>query len=193
MSTQSLEIHVVTLLAAVALFAGGCSKRSAHGAWTSSASIVIEPGVSIGPVRSGMTIQQVVAELGEPDRKKESALEYFNLGFSVIPGKEGVVHIVLCVDPTGKEGPFTKAFAGRTKEGIGMGSSRADVIRAYGEPTATETIDGKPGFEVVRYRPLGLVFELREGKVDSIGVIFKINFNGITVITKESFDQIHYT
>jgi hypothetical protein len=172
MSTRSLEIHVITLLAAVALLGGGCSKRPAHGAWTSSASIVIEPGVSIGPVRSGMTIQRVVAELGEPDRKKESALEYLNLGFSVIPGKEGVVHIVLCVDPAGKEGPFTKAFAGRTTEGIGMGSSRADVIRAYGEPTATETIDGKPGFEVVRYRPLGLVFDLRAGKVDTIGVIF---------------------
>lgn len=121
-----------------------------------------------------MTIQQVVAELGEPDRKKESALEYLNLGFSVIPGKEGVVHIALCVDPTGKEGPFTKAFAGRTKEGIGMGSSRADVIRAYGEPTAAETIAGKPAFEVVRYRPLGLVFELRDGKVDSIAVIFNL-------------------
>ena len=171
-STRSLEIYAITLLAAVALLAGGCSKRSARGAWTSSASIIIEPGVSIGLVRSGMTIQQVVAELGEPDRKKESALEYLNLGFSVIPGKEGVVHIVLCVDPTGKEGPFRKAFAGRTKEGIGMGSSRAEVIRAYGEPTATETIDGKPAFEVVRYRPHGLVFELRNGRVDSIGVIF---------------------
>jgi hypothetical protein len=50
-----------------------------------SESIVIEPGVSIGPVRSGMTIQQVVAELGEPDRKEEAALEYWDLGLSVIP------------------------------------------------------------------------------------------------------------
>jgi hypothetical protein len=172
MSTRSLEIHVITCLAVVALLAGGCSKRLAHSAWTSSASIVIEPKVSIGPVRSGMTMEQVVAELGEPDRENGLTLEYLNLGFSVIPGKEGLVHIVLCVDPAGKEGPFTKAFAGRTKEGIGMGSSRADVIRAYGEPTARETIDGKPGFEVVRYRPLGLVFDLREGRVDSIGVIF---------------------
>ena len=172
MCTRDLQIHVITLLAAGALLVGGCSKRSAHGAWRSSQSIVIEPGISIGPVRSGMTIDQVVAELGEPDQKKESALDYFNLGFSVIPGKDGLVHIVLCVDPTGKEGPFTKAFAGRTREGIGMRSSRADVIRAYGEATATQTIAGKPGVEVVRYRPLGLVFQLRDGKVDTIGVIF---------------------
>ena len=148
----------------------GCSKRPAHGAWTSSASIVIEPGVAIGPVRSGMSIQQVVAELGEPDQKKDSALEYLNLGFSVIPGKGEVVHIVLCVD---SGGTFTKAFAGRTKEGIGIGSSRADVISAYGEPTATESIDGKPGFEVLRYKPLGLMLEIGAGKVYSIAVIFK--------------------
>jgi len=111
-----------------------------------------------------------VAELGEPDRKQDSALEYLNLGFSVIPGKEGAVHIVLCVD---KDGPFTKAFAGRTKEGIGIGSSRADVVSAYGEPTATETIHGKPGFEVLRYKPLGLMLEIGAGKVYSIAVIFK--------------------
>ena len=144
----------------------GCSKRPTHSALTSSASIVIEPGVSIGPVHSGMTIQQVVAELGEPDQKKDSALEYLNLGFSVIAGKEGLVHIVLCVD-SGKGGPFTKSFAGRTKEGIGIGSSRADVISAYGEPTATESIDGRPGFEVLRFKPLGLVFEIGDGKVRS--------------------------
>jgi hypothetical protein len=172
MGARDLEIHIITLLAAVAVLAGGCSKRPAQSAWTSSASMVIDPGVAIGPVRSGMTMQQVIAELGEPDRKKDSVLEYLNLGFSVIPSKEGFVHIVLCVDPAGKEGPFTKAFAGHTKEGIGMGSSRAEVIRAYGEPTATEAIDGKPGFEALRYRPLGLVFDLREARVDTMGVIF---------------------
>jgi hypothetical protein len=138
-----------------------------------------------------MTLQQVVAELGEPDRKEGSVLKYLNLGLSVI-GKEGVVHIVLCVDPSAQDapgspstfsadermsknkGPLAKAFAGRTKEGIGIGSSRADVIHAYGEPTATEAAgDGRPSLEVLRYRPLGLYFRLRDGRVDTIGVIFQ--------------------
>jgi hypothetical protein len=181
MSTRSLEIHVITLLVAVTILAGCCSTRPAHGVWSSSESMVIEPRVSVGPVRSGMTIQQVVAELGEPDRRlkvgvseageQESALEYLNLGLSILAGKDGIVHNVACVD-TGKDGPFKKAFAGRTKEGIGIGSSRADVIRAYGEPTAIKTIDGKPDYEALRYKPHGLVFELRDGKVDAIGVFF---------------------
>jgi hypothetical protein len=161
--------HCTLLIVAallVSLFVG-CSKRP-----TSSATFVIEPKAAIGPVRSGMTIQQVVAVLGEPDQKKDSALEYLNLGFFVVPGKGGLVQIVLCED-SDKGGPFTKAFAGRTKEGTGIGSSRADVISAYGEPTATESIDGKSGFEVLRYKPLGLMLEIGAGKVYSIAVIFK--------------------
>lgn len=146
---------------AAALLAGGCSKRSAHGAWSTSESIVIEPGVAIGSVHSGMTIQQVIAELGQPDLTKDSDLEYTNFGLYVIPGKGDVVQIVSVGPP----------FAGRTKEGIGMGSSRADVIQAYGEPTAAKPI--KPDFEVLRYEPIGLRFQLQGGKVDLIAVIFK--------------------
>jgi hypothetical protein len=77
---------------------------------------------------------------------------------------------VLCVD---KDGPFNKAFAGRTKDGIGIGSSRAEVVTAYGEPTATGSVEGKPGFEFLRYNPLGLFFEMEAGKVYSIAVVFK--------------------
>jgi hypothetical protein len=184
--TNLAETRIFILLAAAILLAGGCSKRPAHAAWTSSESMIIEPGVAIGPVREGMTIQQVVAELGEPDRKKDSELDYLDLGLSVL-GKGGVAHIVLCVNPSGqagpgspsahlskKQGPFKKAFAGHTKEGIGLGSSRADVIHAYGEPTAVEDGgDGWPNSEVLRYRPLGLYFRLQDGGVDTIGVIFR--------------------
>jgi hypothetical protein len=70
------------MLVAVSFLSGGCSKRPAHGVLTSSESIVIEPGASIGPVRSDMTMQQVVAELGEPDRTNDQTLEYLNLGLS---------------------------------------------------------------------------------------------------------------
>jgi|SRR5208282_1527755 len=165
---MSIQDTVATLLVAVALLASGCSKRSAHAVWSSSESIVVEPGVAIGSVHSGMTIQQVVAELGQPDRTVDSAspeinraLEYTNYGLYVIPGEGEVVHIVSVGPP----------FAGRTKEGIGIGSSRADVIKAYGEPTAAKPI--QPNFEVLRYELLGLRFQLQDGKVDLIGVVFK--------------------
>jgi hypothetical protein len=147
-------------LLVAAAFAGSCSKRSE--------SVAIEPSVAVGSVHSGMTIQQVIAELGQPDRTVNSAspeinraLEYTNYGLYVIPDKGEVVHIVSVGPP----------FAGRTKEGIGIGSARADVIETYGEPTSAKPV--QPNFEVLRYEPLGLRFQLQDGKVDLIGVVFK--------------------
>jgi hypothetical protein len=163
------SLIIAALLAS--LFAG-CSKRPAHTVLTSSASIVIEPGDSVGPVHSGMTTQQVVAELGEPDQTQNSALEYVNLGMLVVPSKDGHVQMVLCVDSSKGE-PFTNSFAGHTKEGIGIGSSRADVIKAYGQPTATHSMGGNSGFVELRYKSQGFMIEIKGGKVYSIAVIFK--------------------
>ena len=175
MKIQDVGIGVITVLAVAAFWVAGCSKRPARGAVTSSASMVIEPGVCIGPVRSGMTMQQAIAELGEPDQQKDSSsiLEYHSLGFTVLRGnKAGLVGTVLCLD-SGQGGPGTKSFAGHTKEGIGIGSSRADVISAYGEPTTIDHGRGQPQREVLIYRPHGLNFHIRDGKVHQIAVLFK--------------------
>jgi hypothetical protein len=107
---------LMAFLAVAAIMVGGCSKRNEP--------VVIEPGVAIGSVHSGMTIQQVIAGLGQPNQTIDSVLIYSHLGLQVAPGKGDVVHRVTIAQP----------FAGRTKEGIGIGSSRAEVIRAYGEP-----------------------------------------------------------
>jgi hypothetical protein len=154
----------------ISLFAG-CSTRPAHSAWTSSDSIVIEPGVSVGPVHSGMAMQQVVAELGEPDQKKDGVLVYRNLGLAVGPGKGGIVQTVVC--GSGGNAFLTKSFTGHTKEGIGIGASRAEVVSAYGKPTATESWRGKSEFEIMKYDSLGVQFSLRDDKVRLIAVFFK--------------------
>jgi len=80
-----------------------------------------------------------------------------------MPSADGLVQIVMCGDVTGIDGPFVKAFTGRTKEGIGMNSTRADIVRAYGEPTSSEVMRG--GQESLKYQPLGITFTLQGGKV----------------------------
>jgi len=158
-----------------ALLFVGCSKRPAHGTLTSSASFTIEPGVSIGPVRSGMTMDQVITALGEPDQKRDSGsvLEYQSLGLTVLGrNKAGLIGSVICLD-SGKKRPSAKPFAGHTKEGVGIGASRADVISTYGEPTVTEELGG-PEHEQLIYRPLGIRFDMTEGRVSSIAIWFKI-------------------
>ena len=132
---------------------GACSVRSQ--------SVAIEPGIAVGSVHSGMTIRQVMAELGQPDQTNDSVLVYSHLGLQVAPGNGEVVRRVTVEHP----------FTGRTKEGIGIGSSRADVIRAFGEPTIAKP--GTSGYEFLRYGKLGLVFQFHDGKVDMFSVFFK--------------------
>ncbi len=110
-----------------------------------------------------MRIQDVVAQLGEPERRTANALEYTHLGFAVMPSPDSIVQVVMCGDVTGINGPLVKAFTGRTKEGIGLSSTREDLLNAYGEPSSTEKLRG--GMESIRYNSLGMTFTLEGGKV----------------------------
>ena|ERR1035437_2767870 len=125
-----------------------------------SQSLAIEPGIAVGSVHSGMTMQQVIAKLGQPDQTNDSVLVYSHLGLQVASGNGEIVHRVTVEHP----------FTGRTKEGVGIRSSRADVIQAYGAPTVAKP--GPAGYEFLRYTKLGLVFQLHDGKVDMMSVFF---------------------
>lgn len=131
----------------------------------------IEPGVSIGKVHTNMTVEQVVAELGEPDNRTGQVLNYVRDGFSVIPNTRGIVGVVMCGDSEGINGPLVQAFKGRTKEGIGMNSLRQEVIQAYGEPTKIET--SEQGHEILRFKPIGLTFTLQDGRVHHMIIDFR--------------------
>ena len=153
---------------ALAVFAllfceAGCSDKSEQASSGTNPPIVIEPHASVGKVRAGMKLEQVIAELGKPERKTANALEYTKLGLAVLPGSNGVVQVVMCGDVTGINGPLVKAFTGRTKEGTGMNSTREEVIKAYGEPTSSEKFIG--GIESLQYAPLGITFTLERGRV----------------------------
>jgi hypothetical protein len=159
----------VVILAAVLGAALGCSEKPSAlraGAAGTNSTLLIEPNIAVGPVRAGMTMAQVKAELGEPQRTPSNSLEYTQFGLAVMPGPDGKVQVVMCGDVTGLNGPFAKLFTGRTKEGIGMFSTRDEIIRAYGDPTASEKMRG--GLESLQYEPLGITFTLEAGKVHHI-------------------------
>lgn len=166
MNTTRTGWTLAFLAIALAISGAGCSEKKpqvAPGPLSTNTVILIEPNTSVGRVRAGMTIQQAVAELGEPQRKTAHALEYTHLGLALLPSPDGVVQVVMCGDVTGINGRFVKAFAGRTKEGIGMRSTRDEVVKAYGEPTTSEKFWG--GLESMKYQPLGITFTLDGGKV----------------------------
>lgn len=150
---------------AALLGAAGCSQSSDQTVSASAGTntMLIEPNMSVGKVRVGMTTQQVVSALGEPARRTANALEYPALGLAVMPGPGDLVKVVMCGDVTGLNGPFVAAFTGRTKEGIGMKSTRADVVKAYGEPEKSEKF--RLGLESLTYPALGMTFTLENDKV----------------------------
>ena len=137
----------------------------------SSDAMLIVPGQSVGKVRGGMTIQKVVAELGEPDNRQGRILNYLRFGFSVIPNKDDIVRVVMCGDSEVADSPLVTSFQGCTKEGIGMKSSRADVIKAFGQPTTVKP--WQPGQEQLAYKSVGLTFTLEKDKVFHIIVDFR--------------------
>jgi len=160
-----VKIASYALLAGI--WVGGCSKQEDdQNADGSGAAMVIEPNVRVGNIRSGMKMDEVVRELGEPQRRTGNALEYTRLGLAILPNRQGLAQAVMCGDVTGINGPFVRKFRGRTKEGIGMNSTREEVIKAFGPPTDTEKFP--TGIESLRYPDLGLGFSLDHGKVHHI-------------------------
>jgi hypothetical protein len=144
---------------------GGASTSSANATGTP---MVIAANLSVGSVRAGMNLKEVVAALGEPQRRTANALEYTGQGFAVVPDRSGIVQFVMCGDVMGIKGPLVKAFTGRTKEGIGMNSTRDELVAALGQAAAVERLPG--GQESLRYDALGLKFTLQSGKVHHIVV-----------------------
>ena len=159
----------------MAVLTTSCSdstKSGSSGQVNSNTPVSIEPGVGVGKVRAGMSMDEVIAQLGKPDGKSGSRhLEYRRLGFAVGFGRDGGVNVVMCGNSAGVNDSLAKAFTGRTKEGLGLGSSRADVVKAYGEPSEVEK--DPTARETLKYRPLGVTFSLLEGKVYHMIVDFR--------------------
>jgi len=94
--------------------------------------ILITPNVSVGKVKVGMSEDEVVAALGKPEKMQGEVMIYDQqFGFSVICSQKKIVGDVFCGDSM-LDYPGVKKFKGRTKDGIGMESTRDDVIKAFG-------------------------------------------------------------
>lgn len=165
--TRRLKVSLVVPVVLLLCFA--CSRPPNDSPVAGGESQTVEPRTNVGPVKAGMTMDQVIQVLGKPQRETANALEYTSLGFAVIPGPDKVVKAVMCGDVTGLNGPLVKAFKGRTKEGVGLGSTRDEIIKAYGEPTADEKSQGAR--EYMRYDSVGIAFSLEAGKVHHMTVV----------------------
>ena len=112
---------------------------------------VIELGQGYGPIRFGMSGEDLVAVVGEPQRKGPGTYEYLDLGYAVVLDRQGHVGAMMC----------GKRFSGLTPEGIGMGSTPEEVVSAYGHTQS----QSQTGLLTMSYRSLGAEFTFRDNKL----------------------------
>ncbi len=122
--------------------------------------LLVTMGVGMGPVRFGMTKEEVVQFLGSPDLVSPDghSLVYRSKGFTVRCEAGIGVQSFLCASNVDGDRHWWKAdFSGHTKEGIRIGSTEEQIIAAYGEP---DSIEGPGGQRDLVYRGLRARFIL---------------------------------
>ena len=94
------------------------------------------PGQGVGAVVFGMTEDEVVSHLGEPELRADGGLSlvYPSKGLSVTVHPDLGVRGVMLSSASALPPDLTPGdFAGTSSAGIGIGSSEAEVLAAYGE------------------------------------------------------------
>jgi outer membrane lipoprotein-sorting protein len=154
-----------------------------------AATLIVSPEAGIGPAKFGMSVGEVVRALGEPNWRKEHRfannlnpqpelgakdakkaefivieLGYDARGFRLSTSNRSGLDAIECFDRSAM-GPSVRDFQGKTREGIKLGASRADVIKAYGEPQA------KLGTSSFMYAKLGWDFFFRGEQLVSMRAI----------------------
>ena len=151
------------------------------------AELVIIPKVGFGPAKFGMSTQEVIQHLGKPEEIKEieapdgiirteadlkntvtfQSLRYRSRGFRIsIHPTQGFRSVSFQTHP--KNAPIGRTFQGKTKEGIGMGASQEEIIKAYGPPSyeqSNQTQNGKTTLTRLDYLDPILSFTLRDDKL----------------------------
>ncbi len=149
----------------VAILVTSCSQSP--GSASKNVAMDIVPGVGVGPIKFGMTMDEVKQVLGKPDRTTGKALEYLSLGLAVGPSKQdGTVAVILMGDGNGSY--LVDRFKGATKEGVRMRSTRQEIVAAYGEPE--KTASEAPSLETLYYDSGRTEYSLKDGRLVHIAL-----------------------
>jgi len=134
--------------------------------------LLIRPGIGVGKIQFGMTVKQMKDLLGEPDVTPLTGNKshmYISRGIEIVTRDEATISTVICGNPSGmKEPPEFKAMEEackfKTVEGIGIGSSEDQVLKAFGQPTERKG-------NTLKYKDKHMSICLTDGKV--VGVVVK--------------------
>jgi outer membrane lipoprotein-sorting protein len=127
--------------------------------------LVVTPLVGVGPVKFGMSRDEVERLLGKPDGAPitPDQLNYASRGLFIFvsQNKKSGMFSFACVAQKGQL-YRVRDFSGRTDKGIALGASAADIIRAYGAPDSKDADEGSTSLS---YDKLQTIFQLLDGKL----------------------------
>jgi hypothetical protein len=116
--------------------------------------VLIVPGQSVAGVVLGRSVRSVMARLGPPSQTRtvrDGTLYVFSRFGITVYGDGDIIRAVSATN---------SIF--RTPEGVGLGTSDAEVRRTYGAQFTDVVVEGMPG---VTYDHLGLAFGFERGGV----------------------------
>ena len=129
---------------------------------------IVQPGVGVGPILLGASPAAVRSLLGAPDEIHERTYVYARRMTITFREDDTVRAIYLTSGPD-----FTHPvpFAARTPEGIGFGSTRAEVDAWLGAGLRVIPNAGARGVEIVEPATGGILVTLYYGKVVELIVV----------------------
>ncbi len=128
--------------------------------------LIIDPLVGIGPLKFGMSKEEVIKHFGPPDKvfADGTKLNYVSSrGLSFTVDSELGLQEIGCWSE-GMLPSRVTTFAGKTKEGIGIGACEEEIVAAYGQPDRTST-GSKGVIQNLHYDKLSAKFSLKEDKL----------------------------
>lgn len=102
--------------------------------------LLIRPTIGVGKIKIGMTVKQMENILGKPDIAATGiSYMYRDLGIEIVAKDSVTINAIVCGNPSGRTMAIVKAQEKackfKTIEGIGIGSTEEQVIKAFGQPT----------------------------------------------------------
>ena len=143
----------------------------------SNEAMLIELGVGVGHVRFGMSKEEVIKHLGQPDKMEDlgygaERMDYIasrglNFGLDTTTG----VNYIKCYSKEYPDYSHVATFVGRTKRGVVMGASRNQIITVYGEPDRTAS---KEPFTILYYDSLRSEMITTNGRLVGIKMVSQL-------------------
>ena len=170
---MKILIAILVVVGAFVLFWFFGTERVEKGAEQGTVSIsdlLIVPRVGMGPIKFGMSKDEVIKHFGRPDFAHGIILTYAAKGVEfVIKEPRGVTSIIGCAKECffgSRAERLAKDFEGATDKGIRIGASEKQIVAVYGQPLRRR-IDGSQ--VTLRYKDQGpFVFTLESGRLIKI-------------------------